>query len=220
MSTNALGYPGAPEAREIGRRFLFGRMLSIGLIIGALGLGFGCGDRASAAQGAALSRHSAKDLLGRDIDPLGTFTNKATVLIFVAVDCPVSCRYAPELRRLRSEFEPRGISFWLVYPNADESAESIWRQDREYQLDFNVARDPGHELVRRSKVRVTPEAAVFIPGGKLVYAGRIDDQQAAFGQTRAQATKHDLEDLLKALLKSEPLPSDWKRGQGCTISGA
>jgi len=220
MSTNARRDPGAPEAREVWPRVLFGRVVSSGLIIGTLGLGFGCGDHASAGQDAALRQNSAKDLLGRDIDPLATSTNKATVLIFLAVDCPVSCRYAPELRRLRAEFEPQGIGFWLVYPNADESVESIRRQGREYQLNFNVVRDPGHELVRRSKVRVTPEAAVFVPSGKLVYAGRIDNQQAAFGQTRAGATKHDVEDLLKALLKSEPLPSDWKRGQGCAISGA
>jgi hypothetical protein len=39
------------------------------------------------------------------------------VLVFVRTDCPISNRYAPELRRLQDRFAPRGMAFWLVYPD-------------------------------------------------------------------------------------------------------
>ncbi len=50
------------------------------------------------------------DLDGRNVDVLAGAGTKATVLVFVGVDCPISNRYAPELERLEREFSPRGIA--------------------------------------------------------------------------------------------------------------
>src|SRR5205809_4741266 len=72
-------------------------------------------------------RRSALDLAGHSVDPLNQVTNKAVVLIFVSCECPISNRYAPELRRLNAKFGARGMKFCLVYPNADEGAKDITR---------------------------------------------------------------------------------------------
>jgi hypothetical protein len=67
---------------------------------------------------------------------------------------------------------------------------------------------------------VTPEAAIFVPEGKglrEVYHGRIDDRYAGLGQERPQATHHDLEDAVQAVLAGRAVPTPQGRPVGCAI---
>jgi hypothetical protein len=137
--------------------------------------------------------------------------------MFMAVDCPVCGRYAPEIGRLAADFVPKGIGFWLIYPNADESAAAIRKNAQDFKLELNALRDPEHALVRRAKAKVTPQAAVFLPDGRLVYSGRIDDRQVVFGRARSEPTERDLENVLRAVLRSEPIVTEWKAAVGCSI---
>lgn len=161
------------------------------------------------------------DLTGRQVTPLQINGAKATVFFFVRTDCPISNRYAPEVRRLYEKFAPDGVNFWLVYPNSDESVETINNHLREYKYNLNALRDPQHTLVKMSGVRVTPEAAVFIPvrdGHRIVYRGRIDDRFVAFGRTRPSPTTRDLENILKAIIEGRQVTSKTIPAIGCFIS--
>src|SRR5690349_23098298 len=102
-------------------------------------------------------------------DPLQTPGARATVLIFVRTDCPISNRYAPEIQRIAARFSSDGVRFWLVYPDSSETAESIQKHRAEYHYDLGVFHDPRHVLVKAARVRVTPEAAIFLPARKLMY---------------------------------------------------
>ena len=79
--------------------------------------------------------------------PAGT---KAIVFLFTSTDCPISNRYAPEVRRLAETFGAQGVVFRLVYPNPAEAAPAI----REHMAAFAYAgaaqalRDPEHALVK------------------------------------------------------------------------
>jgi len=146
------------------------------------------------------------DLSGNAFDPLSQVTNKAVVLIFVSCDCPISNRYAPEIRRLHEKFSAQGIKFWAVYPNADDSPAAIRQHTNDYQLSCAVLRDPLHALVKAAKATVTPEVAVFLPNRRLAYHGRIDNRNVTFGKERPEATQHDLRDILKAIASGkEPM---------------
>src|SRR4029453_7812840 len=61
------------------------------------------------------------DLDGRQVEPLRVKDAKAIVFIFLRTDCPISNRYAPEVRRLHDKFAKIGVKFWLVYPDPGES---------------------------------------------------------------------------------------------------
>ena len=135
----------------------------------------------------------------------------------MAKDCPISNRYVPEIRRLAAEFSSKSIRFWLVHPDADESAEAIKAHAREYALTLGILRDPKHDLVHRAQVRVTPEAAVFLPNRRLVYHGRIDNWYVELGQSRPAATEHDLKNTLQAILQGRPVPTATTRAIGCSI---
>ena len=156
------------------------------------------------------------DLQGAEVDPFDTAA-RATVFIFLRSDCPISNRYAPELQRIYESFSDRDVDFWLVYPDPDETPETIRRHLDEYGHRGRPTRDPTHALVRRTAATITPEAAVFSPAGDLVYRGRIDDRFVDFGKTRAAATRHDLVDAITATLEGRPVERPRTRAVGCFI---
>jgi peroxiredoxin len=157
------------------------------------------------------------DLQGGYVEPLRAKDSKAIVFIFVRTDCPVSNRYAPELRRLHDKFAKRGVRFWLVYPDPNESVELIRNHIQEYQYRMSALRDAEHKLVKLSGAQVTPEVAVFRPGGRIVYRGRIDDRYVAFGKERPTPTTRDLEQVLNALLEGKQIVNTTTIAVGCFI---
>lgn len=156
------------------------------------------------------------DLDGRPADPLADGA-AATVFLFVRTDCPISNRYAPELRRLWQEHAPRGAAFYLVYPDAAETPGEIRRSTEAFGYPFPALRDPEHRLVARTGATVTPEAAVFDAAGRMVYRGRIDDRWAGLGRPRAAPTRRDLDEVLAALLAGEPVAPRTTPAIGCFI---
>jgi hypothetical protein len=169
---------------------------------------------------ALLSALKVFDLAGNALNPfdaIDAIDAKAFVFVFISTDCPISNRYAPEIRRVEEEFVRAGVRFWLVYADTDTSADAIRKHIRDYRLPNPVLRDPRHSLVHLAQARVTPEAAVFLPGGRLVYHGRIDNRYADLGKERPEATQHDLEDVVKAILQARPVPYPTAKAVGCYI---
>jgi hypothetical protein len=173
-----------------------------------------CGLWAAACHSSTAAGKSALDV--HDLFTGGT-NNEATVLLFVSSECPISNRYAPEIRRLHEKFSTHGVRFRLVYPDPDDKAESIHTHTNQYGLSMGTIRDPQHDLVKRAKATVTPEAAVFTSDGLLVYHGRIDNRYVAFGKERPAATEHDLEKVLEGLTSGHRVGSGYKQPIGCYI---
>lgn len=172
---------------------------------------------------AAILGNDALDLQGRAVNPLAPGDGKAVILIFLRTDCPISNRYAPEIKRLAAKFAPAQFDFRLVYPNADESVETIRRHLKDYGYELNALRDPHHALVKLTGVSVTPEVAVFTRDGRgrariVVYRGRIDDRYVAFGKARPAPTAHDLEEVLEALKEGKRIEPRRTEAVGCFIS--
>lgn len=173
---------------------------------------------ATAGAGASIA---VLDLEGRSVRPLEGLAEGARVFVFVRTECPIANRYAPELRRLADRFAPRGVSFYVVYVDPSESEAKIRRHLQDYGHPGTPLRDPEHALVRQAHARVTPEAAVFVPGrdgARLVYHGRIDDRTLDFGRERRAATTHDLEQALVAVLDGKPVPRETAPAVGCSIA--
>jgi AhpC/TSA family len=142
---------------------------------------------------------------------------RVRVLLFVRTDCPITNRYAPELRRIAEEFRGRDVRFWLVYPDRSETDAAIREHIRQYQFPGDPIRDPEHELVRHAHATVAPEAAVFGAAGNLVYHGRIDDRYVDIGKARPAAQTHDLEDAIRAVLAGKQVAQAETRAVGCSL---
>jgi hypothetical protein len=158
------------------------------------------------------------DLDDRSVDPLqpepGT---KATVFVFISTECPISNRYAPEVRRLSESFGSRGIRFQLIYPNRSDAPPMIRDHLRSFTYSMRALRDPDHALARFVHATVTPEAVVFT-GGRVVYRGRIDDRYVEVGLERPEPTLHDLDNALTAVLAGRPVRRPVTEAIGCFIA--
>lgn len=159
----------------------------------------------------------ALDLGGSAKDPLKESPGKVVVLIFARTDCPISNRYAPLIQELSAKYG-QVATFWLVFPDKNETAEQIRKYEQEYAYNLQALRDPEHALVRKSQVKVTPEVGVFDRKRELVYHGRIDNLYRDFGKARRAATTRELADAIEAASKGAAPPAASADGIGCFIS--
>lgn len=158
-----------------------------------------------------------QDLKGRPVDPINDSAAPITVTLFVDSDCPVSNRYAPQLKSLHRRYGSQGVSFWLVYPDPGISVDTIRGHMRDFGYAMPALRDPEHTLVRLAKALVTPEAGVFLADGTLVYHGRIDNRYVDLTRRRPQATEHDVAAVLDALLAGKPADASWTPAPGRSL---
>lgn len=164
---------------------------------------------------AALASAATLDLGGNPRDPFAA-PAEVRVFIFVRTDCPITNRYAPEIRRLSEEFP--AAQFWLVYPDPSETAARIQKHMIDFALPGQPLRDPNHELVKRAHAETAPEAAVFDAKNILVYHGRIDDLWVSPGRARPMPTTHDLEDAIGAVLAGRTPKEAETRAVGCSLA--
>jgi peroxiredoxin len=141
----------------------------------------------------------------------------AVVLFFIGAECPVSNGYAPEMTRLAEVFGPRGIGFFGIHTDPEITSRSAVGHAAEYGLPFPILLDPHQKVARQAGVRVTPEAVVVLPGGEVLYRGRIDDRYSPGGQRRPEARAHDLELALQAILADEMPPDNQTSAFGCPL---
>jgi hypothetical protein len=172
----------------------------------------------------AVGSSAGPDILDINGQPLNPFapTGAASVLFFIATDCPISNSYAPEIQRVCHDYGARGISCALMYEDVDLGAanldESVRKHLQEYRYSgVSAAIDRSRVIARRAKASVTPQAVVVDHAGKVRYRGRIDNFYAALGQTRRQVTEHDLRDALDAILLGRPVPKPETEALGCFI---
>jgi len=162
---------------------------------------------------------TATDLQGKLWKPLhpaeGT---KANVLVFITRDCPISNQYAQEIGRLAHDYADKGVTFLLVHVDPTTSAADAKAHAKEYELDLPILLDPKHELVTRTRAKVTPEAAVITPDGKVAYCGRIDDRFGKLGRQRPAPTQRDLRDAIDAVLAGRPIAAQRVTAIGCPIA--
>ncbi len=219
-----LGY-GIRMAHESGRRPL--RAVLVVVTACAAVAGFAVVAGLTAAGGTENERHAGAavavtvpGLDGTVVSPLAPADGvEANVLLFVMTDCPISNRYAPEVRRLHGEFAG-AARFWLVYVDAQRPVEELRDHRSSFGYPFGAVRDVDGALVALAGATVTPEAVVFDAAQRLVYRGRIDDRYVSFGVARRAPRTRDLHDRLRRLATGETLAFSQTRAVGCYIPGA
>jgi thiol-disulfide isomerase/thioredoxin len=165
----------------------------------------------------ASAQESAFDLQGNAVNPLSAAAGKVVVLVFLRRDCPVSSRYAPVIQKISKQYE-HDASFSLVYPDKADSPAEIRKYLRDYGYTLSALRDPDHVLVKRARVQITPEIAVFDGNRRLVYDGRIDNWFVDLYRARSAPTTHELDAAIQSALAGKPVAAAEVRGVGCYIS--
>jgi peroxiredoxin len=142
---------------------------------------------------------------------------RAVALFFLATECPISNRYAPEINRLVSDFEGRGILFYGVHSDPSIDAAAVRQHARDYGFSFPVLMDPTQTLAGRAEVELTPTAVILSPAGELLYRGRIDNRYLDFGKYRDADIKPDLRLALDAVVAGKPVAEPFTKPIGCAL---
>ena len=151
------------------------------------------------------TEHSLNSLKGK----------KGTVIIFVAVQCPVSNAYNERMEKLAQEYKAKDINVIGINSNVAESADTVKAHAADNKLTFPILKDPGNRIADQLGATKTPEAYFLDADNKLLYHGRIDNSKDASG---VNAT--ELRNAMDAVLAGKPVEKTSAMAFGCTIKRA
>ena len=160
----------------------------------------------------------AVDLTGRPLDLLQAAGGKATVVVFLSFDCPVSNSYVAVLNALSRDAAGRGVKLVGVVPG-DEPLDAVRKHAAGFELAFPLVADPNLTAADALKVTTVPSAVVLDATRQVRYRGRIDDGFAARLKPKP-VTSHDLTAALDAVLDGRPVAAPETAAIGCPIPRA
>jgi hypothetical protein len=155
------------------------------------------------------------DLDGRVHGIGGVTSVRATALVFLATECPISNRYLPILNAIARARD--SVAFYGVISDPTTTRAAAVEHVRRYGVEIPVLFDATGELAALYRPVATPEAFVLGPDGRVAYRGRIDDAFEAVGKPRQVVGHHDLEDALDAVVRGEPVAAPLTTPIGCVF---
>lgn len=166
---------------------------------------------------AAPPQFRLRDAQGGVHTPAEWSGQRAILLFFVTTDCPVGNSYVPEMNRIHDAYGPRGVRVYAVQADPGVAEADVVKYARDFRYGFPLLLDPDQVLVRHTNATVTPQAAILLPDGKLVYLGRIDNRVVDFGKSRPQATQSDVRMILDTVLSGKSAVYSTTKSIGCAI---
>ena len=147
--------------------------------------------------------HSLKDL---------SHEKKATVVMFISTQCPVSNDYNERIVALYNDYKDQSVQFIGINSNRNESVEEIAEHNTTNKFSFLVLKDLRNELADKFGARRTPEVYLLDEKRILRYRGAIDNSQKS-------PETHYLRETLDLVIAGKAIPEDRKKTKafGCTI---
>ena len=170
---------------------------------------------AAPAIGATIEDFTLPDYAGQERSLKSLAGKKGTVLLFIAVQCPVSNAYNERMEKLAQEYKAKGIAVIGINSNVKEDGAAVKAHAAENNLTFAILKDPSNKIADKLGATVTPEAYFLGADNKLLYHGRIDNSRNG---DNIEST--DLRNALDATLAGKPIEKTEAKAFGCTIKRA
>ena len=167
------------------------------------------------AIGAAIEDFTLPDFDNNERSLKSLAGKNGTVLLFVAVQCPVSNAYNERMEKLAQDYRAKGISVIGINSNVREDAAAVKAHAADNGLSFTILKDPGNKIADKLGATVTPEAYFLDGANKLLYHGRIDNSRNA-----DQVESNDLRNAIDAALAGKAIEKTEAKAFGCTIKRA
>jgi peroxiredoxin len=167
------------------------------------------------AIGSTIEDFTLPDVDNKDRSLKSLAGKNGTVLLFIAVQCPVSNAYNERMAKLAEDYKAKGIAVIGINSNVAEDAAAVKAHATEHKLSFPILKDPGNKIADKLGASVTPEAYFIDVHNKLLYHGRIDNSR-----NPAQVETNDLRNALDAALNDKPVEKTEAKAFGCTIKRA
>lgn len=184
----------------------------LALVFVIAGIAFAGEVPAPPAIGATIEEFTLPDVNGTERSLKSMAGKNGTVLLFIAVQCPVSNAYNDRMEKLAADYKAKGIAVVGINSNVAEDAAAVKAHAAEHKLSFPILKDPGNKIADKLGASVTPEAYFVDPNNKLLYHGRIDNSRNA-----EQVETSDLRNALDAALSNKPVEKTEAKAFGCSI---
>src|SRR4051812_5565270 len=192
----------------------------------ALAVAFCITARAEIAPPAAKANVAVQDFAL--LDHQGTFRHlyyyakdpgtKAIVLFVQGNGCPLVRKRIPQLKRLREAYASKGVLFWMINPNAQDSRSEVAKEASEFGIDLPILLDPTQLVSQGLKITRTGEAIVIEPNSwRIAYRGAIDDQ-LSYESQKPEAEHEYLKEALDSLLAGKAIKTEVTSAPGCVVS--
>lgn len=173
------------------------------------------GELTSPAIGATIEDFTLPDVDNTERSLKSLAGKNGTVLLFIAVQCPVSNAYNERMEKLAQDYKDKGIAVIGINSNVAEDAAAVKAHAGQNKLSFPILKDPGNKIADKLGAIVTPEAYFLDGSNKLVYHGRIDNARNA-----AQIESNDLRNAIDATLAGKAVEKTEAKAFGCSIKRA
>jgi len=159
------------------------------------------------------------DQAGRSVELYRAADAPAVVLYTHGIGCPVVRRSVPELNRLQAKYAEKGVVFYMLNANSQDTRDELAADAREFSLTIPILKDPTQRIVHALGSRRTAEALVLDPQDKwkILYRGPVDDR-FDYGAQKPEADNRWLEEVLETHLAGTPVIPQRIETKGCLIS--
>jgi len=212
------------------RLAVIGRGILAAVVFSWTGVGLASEQPPTLTVGSALPAFSLPGVDGKTYTDQSFKDANILVLVFTCAHCPTAQAYQERIKRLVTDYSPKGVKLVAINPNhadsvrLDELAYSDLSdsfpelQERAKQQKFNFVwldDGPKQELSNKMGPVATPHVFIFDKARKLRFEGRIDDSER-----ESSATKHETVAALDALLAGKEPPVTSTRVFGCSVKWA
>jgi peroxiredoxin len=146
-------------------------------------------------------------------------SDQATVIMFLCNHCPYVIHVNPEIVRIVSDYQSKGVSFIGISSNdvlnyPQDGPDKMKTHAAETGYDFPYLYDESQEVAKAYDAACTPDFYVFDGDLKLVYRGRIDGSRPKNDLPLSGA---DLRAALDAVLAKKEVSNVQYPSGGCNI---
>ena len=150
---------------------------------------------------------------------LSSFTEKALVVMFIAVHCPYVQHVRDGLVSLAQDYTDRDVAFVAISSNdaaayPGDAPEAMAAAAAEFGYPFTYLFDETQEVAKAYTAACTPDFFLFGADRGLVYRGRMDSSRPSSG---VPVTGEDLRVAIDAVLADEDQPEPQYPSMGCSI---
>ena len=131
--------------------------------------------------------------------------------------CPMVRHALQDFKQLRSLFNAKGVEFWLLNSQLQDSRDSIVAESTEYSIDFPILKDK-HQLVsKRLGITRTSEVLIMdLDERRWIYRGPLNDR-LSYEKQRNVATQSHVQQQLESLLAGNEISFSSFKAKGCII---
>jgi peroxiredoxin/mono/diheme cytochrome c family protein len=157
-----------------------------------------------------------KDIAGKEWS-LYKQKNKATVIVFLSCECPMSNAYVKPIGDLVAKYKDKGVAVIGINANKEESTTQIAAHAKEFGITIPILKDDDLVAAKLLGVKVNPEAVVLDDKFVVRYRGRIDDGYTERMRPAPKTTRFDVTAALDELLVGKPVSVAYAQAFGCPL---